>query len=192
MKIEKGDYGYVKSQKLKRLGWTLGFFAIPVAVFLFGFIINKGDRMNIYSVIAAVGCIPGALSAVTMITMWLRKPISETLYGEIQKVCGSQTLAYELYVTTQEASLFFDAVLFSGDAVTAYCDRTVKKDDAAILQAHIKKSLKTERYDAVVKIFGQAEKKQFFERLRAGAQAWESRDHSREEGMKQTLLLLSL
>ncbi len=192
MKIKKGDYGYIKSQKMKRFWRTLGFFALPIAIFIVGYILNKGDRLNIYSIIAVVGCIPGCISAVTMITMWLRKPMSEELYKEIKEICGIQTMAYELYVTTQEASLFFDAVLFSGDSVTAYCDRTLKQDDINLLQAHIRKSLKLEKYDANFRILDQSSKKQFMDRIRSGRGSYKLRDHSREEGMKETLLLLAL
>ncbi len=192
MKIKKGEYGYVRSQKLFRLWRTLGFFAIPAAVFIIGLVLNQGDRMNIYSIIAAVGCIPGCISAVTMITMWLRKPMSEELYQEIQEICGIQTMAYELYVTTQEVSLFLDAVLFSGDTVTAYCDRTVKKADVSAISAHLRKALQNEKYDANLKILDQTAKKQFLDRIRSGRGSYQMRDHSHEQGMKNVLLTLSL
>ena len=192
MKAQKGDYGYVRSQKLFRLWRTLGLFAIPVAVFFVGYFLNDGDRRNIYSVIAAVGCIPGALSAVTMITMWLRKPVSPELYQEIKSICGIQTMAYELYVTTHEVSLFLDAVLFSGDTVSAYCDRSVPKENISIIQAHLKKALREEKYDANLKIMDITAKKQFMDRIRSGRGSYQMRDHSHEQGMKDVLLALSL
>ena len=192
MKINKGDYGYIKSQKRIRLWRTLGLFAIPAAIFFVGFFLNNGDRMNIYSVIAAVGCIPGALSAVTMITMWTRRPMSEDLYREIKGICGIQTMAYELYVTTQEVSLFLDAVLFSGDAVTAYCDREVSKVRISAIQTHLKKALSLEKYDATLKILDLSSKKAFMDRIRSGRGSYQMRDHSREQGMKNVILALSL
>ena len=192
MKIKKGDYGYIKSQKKKRLFRTIGYFIIPIAVFFIGYVLNKGDRLNIYSIIAAVGCIPGCISAVTMITMWARKPMSEELYKEIDSINGIQTMAYELYVTTQECSLFLDAVLFSGDAVTAYCDRPVKKEQINQIQLHIKKALRIEKYEDNFRILDSANKKQFMDRIKSGRGSYKMRDHAHEEGMKELLLQLSL
>lgn len=192
MKIKKGEYGYIKSQKKIRLGRTLGFFVIPIAVFLIGWFLNNGDRMNIYSIIAAVGCIPGCISAVTMITMWLRKPMSEELYRELKTAAGDQTMAYELYVTTQEVSLFLDAVHFSGDTVTAYCDREVSKVKLQAIQTHLKKALTAEKYDCNLKLMDITAKNKFLERIRSGAEAYRMRDHSREKGMKNIILSLSL
>ncbi len=192
MKIKKGDYGYIKSEKKKRLLRTVGYFIIPVGIFFLGYFLNKGDRMNIYSIIAAVGCIPGCISAVTMIAMWARKPMSEELYKEIDAINGIQTMAYELYITTQECSLFLDAVLFSGNAVTAYCDREVKKQDINAIQLHVKKALRLEKLEDNFRILDISNKKQFMDRIKSGRGSYKMRDHSNEEKMKEIILLLAL
>ena len=67
MKIRKGDYGYISRQKLTRFLKTILFFLLPLAFFIVGYVLNNGDRMNIYTVIAIVGCIPACMSAVGMI-----------------------------------------------------------------------------------------------------------------------------
>ena len=72
MKISKGDYGYIRSQKIRRLGRTAALFALAFGIFAVGMILNHGDRKNIYSIVAAVGTIPGAMSLVSTIMMWMR------------------------------------------------------------------------------------------------------------------------
>ena len=165
MKIRKGDYGYIKRQKVTRLLKTLAFFLLPMAFFIIGLVLNKGDRMNIYTVIAMVGCIPACMSAVGMIMMWMRKPMSAELYQEISSSVGSLLMVYELFLTTQEKNLFLDATAVCGDYVTAYTDREIKHKDLEFMEEHIRKTLRADHYKATVKIFDRTQKKAFLERL---------------------------
>ena len=57
---------------------------LVAAVFTVGMILNKGDRRNIYSIVAAIGCIPAAMAAVSMVLMWMQKPVdaSEQIFQQ--------------------------------------------------------------------------------------------------------------
>ena len=57
MKRDKGEFGYIKSQKIKRGLITLVMFAIPITIFLTGFFITK-TRLNMFTFVAIMGCIP--------------------------------------------------------------------------------------------------------------------------------------
>ena len=121
--------------------------------------------MNIYTVIAMVGCIPACMSAVGMIMMWMRKPMSAELYQEISSRAGSLLMVYELFLTTQEKNLFLDATAVCGDYVIAYTDREIKHKDLEFMEEHIRKTLRADHYKATVKIFDRTQKKAFLERL---------------------------
>ena len=56
-KVNKGDYGYIRYEKKKRLLITVALFLIPLAAFLAAFLIT-GTKKNIITVIAMVGCLP--------------------------------------------------------------------------------------------------------------------------------------
>jgi len=190
-KVEKGKYGYIKDQKYRRTLKTICLFLIPIAIFLVGFVLNQGDRRNIYTIIAIVGVIPAAMAAVSMIMMYLRKPISESLYNEIKSEAGQATMLYELYLTTEKNSMFLDAVLLYGTSVVAYCDREMPVDKVNKMQVHIKNCMKIEGIDSSVKIFDIHSKKSFFERL-ASARKATARDYSLESRMKNVMLVLAL
>jgi hypothetical protein len=181
MKCKKGDYGYIRSQKLARFLKTILFFLLPLAVFTLGYVLNRGDRMNIYTVIAIVGCIPACMSAVGMIMMWMRHPMRRELYEEISSRAGSVEMAYELYVTTRDRSLFLDAVAICGEFVTAYADRDVSHADLAFLEEHIRKSLRADHCKATVKIFDRSQKKAFLERLDTFRERGEELDREAQE-----------
>ncbi len=190
-KIEKGKYGYIKDQKQRRTLKTICFFIIPITVFIIGYLLNHGNRNNIYTIIAIVGTIPAAMSAVSMIMMFLRKPISAELYKEISSAAGQATMLYELYLTTEKNSMFLDATMLYGTSVVAYCDREMPVDRLNKMQAHIKAAMKTEGIEAGVKIFDIHSKKLFFDRLDAGKKAT-GRDYQIESRMKDVMLVLAL
>ena len=56
MKIRKGDYGYIRREKKKRLLVTLGLFVLPAIVFIVGLVLADGNKSNIFTVVAVVGC----------------------------------------------------------------------------------------------------------------------------------------
>jgi hypothetical protein len=118
VKINKGEFGYVQSQKKIRVIRTAAAFAFDFAIFFVGLYLNHGDRRNIYSILAAVGCIPAAMSLVSAVMICLRKPMREDLYREISGHAGDLTVLYELFLTTQDRNLFLDAVIVCGQYIT--------------------------------------------------------------------------
>ena len=68
MKLEKGQPGYIKARKLRYLMLAVAEFAIVAAVFILGYM-QTGSRMNLFTVAAAVGCLPAAKMLVEFITM---------------------------------------------------------------------------------------------------------------------------
>ena len=78
MKRDKGEFGYIKSQKIKRGLITLVMFAIPIIIFLTGLFITK-TRLNMFTFVAIMGCIPAARAATGFIMMLMQKPASEAL-----------------------------------------------------------------------------------------------------------------
>ncbi len=165
MKINKGEYGYIRSQKARRLGRTAALFALAFSVFAVGMILNHGDRKSIYSIVAAVGMIPGAMSMVSTIMMWMRHPVSEELHREIAGHGGDLRILYELYLTTRDINLFLDATVVCGPYVTAYSSEKTTPQNIHFMEEHIRKSLMTERFKESVKIFSASEKDKFLERV---------------------------
>ena len=165
MKISKGDYGYIRSQKIRRLGRTAALFALAFGIFAVGMILNHGDRKNIYSIVASVGPITVAMSLVSTIMMWMRHPVSEELHEEIARHGGDLRILYELYLTTRDINLFLDATVVCGPYVTAYSSEKTTPQNIHFMEEHIRKSLMTERFKESVKIFSVSEKDKFLERV---------------------------
>lgn len=189
MKIEKGSAGYVQSQKRIRTIRTIALFAVVFAVFAVGMILNKGDRRNIYSIVAAVGCIPAAMSAVSMIMMWMRKPVTASFAEEMQRLAGDTRLLMELYITTSEHGLYLHAAAVKDDCVAAYAPDPRSESVFSDVSRHIRNSL--EQACGPVEVMITRNKEEFCGMLEELA-AEETTNPDLQEEIAQVLLSLSL
>ena len=151
MRIEKGQPGYIKAQKTKYLIWTIVEFAIVIAVFAFGYIQTK-TRLNLFTVVAIVGCLPAAKMLVEFITMVQYKSITPEKYQEIEEKTPLITTAFDMVITSTEKVMPADAIAISGHVVCVYASSP--KTDEVLLAKHIKNILRDNHYDKMtVKIF---------------------------------------
>ena len=58
-KTKKGTYGYIRHERKRRLLITLASFAIPLIIYVTGYIQTK-TRLNLFTFVAILGCIPAA------------------------------------------------------------------------------------------------------------------------------------
>ena len=79
MSIEKGQPGYVKARKTKYLMAAILEFAIVIALVVLGYI-QTGSKLNLFTVIAIVGCLPASKMLVEFITMAPYKSIAPEKY----------------------------------------------------------------------------------------------------------------
>lgn len=61
-KKEKGQPGYIKWRKEKYLIGTIAEFAVVIALVVLGYVQTK-TKLNLLTVVAAVGCLPGIKDA---------------------------------------------------------------------------------------------------------------------------------
>ena len=108
MNIRKGDYGYIRREKKKRLLVTLGLFVLPAIVFIVGLVLADGNKSNIFTVVAVVGCLPGCRAAVGFIMMVMQKPVDKAVYDAIEAKKGKLLMGYEMYITQEKSSLMIE------------------------------------------------------------------------------------
>ena len=145
----KGEYGYIRSEKLRRLLITGALFAIPIVILLTGMYIN-GTKKSILTVVAMVGCLPACKSAVGMIVMMLRRPMPSSLYDTIRPHEGSLTMCYDMYLTSYDKSCMLDACAICGNTIVGFCSD--ERTDTKFLETHITKTLRADGQTASVRI----------------------------------------
>ena len=145
MKIEKGQPGYVKARKVKYLIWTIAEFGVVIAIFVLGYM-QTGTRMNLFTIVAIVGCLPAAK------TMAPHKSIEPDKYKEIEEKAPLVTRVYDMVITSRDKVMPVDAIVISGHVVCGYASSP--RTDETLLAKHLKDMLKASHYDKMtVKIF---------------------------------------
>ncbi|MCC8067168.1 MAG: hypothetical protein LIO94_08725 [Clostridiales bacterium] len=137
-KVKKGSYGYVRYEKKKRFLMTLAMFILPIGLYVIGYITVK-SRLNLFTVIAILGCLPACRSAVGLIMMLMQKPMPDERYQAVQNAAGNLTVGYELVITAYEHTSLVEAVVVCGNQVVCFTSDT--KTDPAYLEKHIRQYL---------------------------------------------------
>ncbi len=151
MKAERGKPGYINSLKRKHLVWTIGEFLIVAIIFAVGYF-QTGTRMNVFTVIAALGCLPASKSLVEYIVVVPHKGIELAKYEEIEKKAPLLIKIYDLVIAGQEKLAQVDVVAISGNTVCAYTSS--EKTNETKVADYLKKLFAYGGYDKVtVKIF---------------------------------------
>ena len=202
MKVNKGDYGYIRAQKIKRTLITLALFVLPVGLFLIGYFTTH-TRKNLLTLVAILGCLPACKSMVGAIVMWMQRSVKQEVYDKIQPAVGKLVVSYEMYITTYDKSLFLDAAAICGNTVVFYTSKAPAKDLVEFMEQYIQKILRHNGYKENIKIL--TDIKPFLERMNYMNQHQKELnegvkfrpdeqypDLSRDELVKHTILAISL
>ena len=159
-KATKGQFGYFRYERMRRLLITIITVLFPAAVFVTGIIVYGTER-NLLTVIALVLVIPFAMAFVSLVMVYTHSSISEEEYKEIEEHAGTLTMAYELYVTHETASTMVDAFAICGNTVVGLV--TEKKGDPKFTADYLKKVLRSNGIGSNVALM--TDRKHFMERL---------------------------
>lgn len=150
-KAERGKPGYINSLKKKYLIISLVEFIIVAAVFALGYF-QTGSRLNLFTVVAILGCLPACKNLVEFIVVVPHKGIEITKYEEIEEKAPEIIKVYDLVVAGQAKLMQLDVVAISGSTVCGYSSS--EKTDEAKLSEYLKKLFEAGGYSKItVKIF---------------------------------------
>ena len=118
-KVQKGEYGYIHSQKICRSLITFILLLIPVVIFFIGLAIYH-KRENMFTFVAIMGCLPGCRYAVGMIMMLLQKETDPAVYEKTRKAAGELPALYDCVFTAYEKTTSVDALVLGQGSVIGY------------------------------------------------------------------------
>ncbi len=151
MKIRKGEPGYIRAQKMKFLAGTAAEFAIVIALVVLGYV-QTGSRLNLFTVIAAVGCLPAAKMLVEYIAISPHHSVEPEIYKEVEEKAPLLTKVYDLVITGNEKVMPVDVFVISDHTVYGYASS--ERTDAAKMSSYLKEMFKNNRVEKVtVKVF---------------------------------------
>lgn len=159
--LGKGTYGYLNRNKIHAWKKAALMLSVPVIIFIAAWMI-KGTRMNLMTVVAIVGCLPGCNQVVHAILASRYHSMDRELYEETEDARGGLLALYENVFTSYEKNYYVDCVVISGREVVGYSSD--EKLDPSQAAEHIRKILKDNSYKENVRIL--KEKRAFLERVR--------------------------
>ena len=148
-RLEKGTYGYMDRLKMREWKKSALMLAIPVLVFLIGWAVMK-TRLQVVTVIAVVGCLPGCNEVVHAIMASRYHSMDKKLYEEVEAARGDRMALYENVFTTYDKNYVVDCIIISGREVLGYSSE--EKTDAKAAETHLTTILKQNSYKQNVKI----------------------------------------
>lgn len=140
----KGEYGYISSERKRRILLTVVLLAIPLSIYTVAYVVN-GTNETVLSVVSIVACLPACASIVSAIMVYTIPPMPEEEYQKIEPHTGTLTMAYEVYLTNYDKNTLLDAVTVCGDSVVGLS--TYKKNpDRRESEKHIENVLRADGY----------------------------------------------
>ena len=146
-RARKGEWGYFKSERVRRIAMTAAIFAAAFLILITGMMYFKTQR-NIMTVVSMVCMIPAVMSLVSVIMFMMRKSLPEEEYRALAKHEGSLTVAYELYMTSEKQNALVDCLVICGNEIVGYVSD--KKTDARFAADHLQKMLRADGFKTQV------------------------------------------
>lgn len=187
-KIEKGTFGYIRSQKIRRSLFTAVLFAVPLIIYFVGLITQK-TRLTMFTFVAILLCLPACRSAVGLIMMLAQKPVSEQEYRETEAAAGGLPTLYELVFTAYEKTTPIDCMVLGAGCVAGYTSSP--KADIPYIERHLSTILENNHAKRTVKIYTDFNK--FKARVEEMAKSQEAKESAvRNEKARDVLLSIAL
>lgn len=155
-KVAKGQYGYLKKQKIWSTARTFILFALSLSIFAIG-VKSTGSKENLLTVVAVLGCLPAGRSAVNMIMFWRARGCSEGARAKIGTVSGGMIQLYDMFFTSYTKNFPVSHMVIQNHVVCGYGEGP--KADSQGCEKHLNTYLKQGGCKGVtVKIFVDLEK----------------------------------
>lgn len=155
-KVYKGEFGYINYNKKVAIIRTLICLIITVGIFLTGLFINHSQK-NIFSIIAALGCLPTGWSGVNLVMFARAKGCSESDHEKIVSHAGELLIHYDHVITSYDRNYYIAASTVLDKNICLYSsDEDIDTNDC---EKHIKKMIASSGYSSYsIKIFTDIDK----------------------------------
>ena len=146
-----GEKNYIKTQTKYEVARTILYFAISLSLFIGGWV-TTGERTNLLTIVAILGCLPASKSMVDMI-MYLRyRSCSEEAASQIEKHVGSLDALYDLVFTSYQKNFVVSHLVVKGNTICGYSENASFSEQE--FNKHLDGILKTDNFkDTSIKIF---------------------------------------
>ncbi len=150
-KTAKGDFGYHKSQRTKKLILTAVLYLAAFSMYFAARAI-LGTNQNWFTILAVLILLPAAKQTVALIMLFRAGDCPQEVHAAVESHVGALDRAYELYFTTEKKNFNILHLTVAGKTIAALTQDP--KCDCAAGEQHIRKMLMSNGFHGYqVKIF---------------------------------------
>lgn len=120
-RIEKGDYGYFRNQRQKKLIIMVLLYAMTLVMY-FGAKAYFGTNRNLFTILAVLVVLPAAKYTVQFIMLIRAGECSSGVRDEVEQHIGHLSGAYDLYFTSEKKNYNICHLAVSGGSIAAYTE----------------------------------------------------------------------
>lgn len=148
----KGTRDYLRVQGRYELARTILYFAVSLSLFIAG-ILATGDRMNLLTIVAVLGCLPACKSAIDAFMFLRYKGCSAEHADEIDAHMEGLNGLYDRIFTSYDRNFQVAHVTVKGNILCGYTQDP--NFEERLFGEHISKLLKKDGFpDVSIKIYG--------------------------------------
>lgn len=146
-----GEKNYIKTQTKYEVARTVLYFAISLSLFISGWV-TTGERTNLLTIVAILGCLPASKSMVDMIMFLRYRSCSEEAATQIEEHVGSLDALYDLVFTSYQKNFVVSHLVVKGNTICGYTESASFAEQE--FNKHLDGILKTDNFkDTSIKIF---------------------------------------
>lgn len=142
----KGEAGYIAYRKKYELLFSLTLFLIAVGIFILGLALNKWQKGNVFTIVAALMVIPMARFLTQYILLFPFKSVTDSEAREIERAAKGGSIIYaDNVITSSEKAMQLSFIVITSNKVLCFTGR--EKEDALKCQEYLSDLVKRRGFD---------------------------------------------
>ncbi len=147
----KGEAGYIAYKKKYELLFSIILFAVAAGIFILGLALNKWQKGNVFTIVAALFVIPMARFLTQYILLFPFKSVTDQEAAEIEKAAKGGSIIYaDNVIASSEKAMQLSFIVITSNKILCYTGRA--KENALKCQEYLSDVVKRRGYDYKVTV----------------------------------------
>ncbi|MCR5322398.1 MAG: hypothetical protein K6E85_03885 [Lachnospiraceae bacterium] len=147
----KGEAGYISYMKKKELLFSIVLFAAAAGIFVLGLALNKWQKGNVFTIIAALLIIPMARFLTQFILLFPFRSVTDEEFTEVEKAAKGGSIIYaDNVIASTEKAMQLSFIVITSNKILCLTGR--EKENALKCQEYLADVVKRRGYDHKVTV----------------------------------------
>lgn len=145
-RIEKGQWNYINTRKRAQGVKSLLMFLCSAAIYILGLCLNKFQKDNVFTIIAALSVLPAAKMLISYIVLAPYHTVPRELYDKVVKQLREGDICFtDVVFTSSEKVMFLAFVIITGNELIGLAGRG--KENTIYMKQYLDKAINVRTLD---------------------------------------------